>query len=57
MSSAAAAVWPDWSAPTHELTARGKKGTLVDHESETNLGSQAFGSFGEIFLVESPDQR
>ena len=31
--------------------------TLIDQESEANLGGQAYWSFGGLFLVDSPEQR
>ena len=31
--------------------------TLLDQESEANLGGQAYWSFGGLFLVDSPEQR
>lgn len=40
-----------------ELTAAGKTVLVVDQESRTNLGGQAFWSFGGLFLVDSPEQR
>jgi predicted oxidoreductase len=42
---------------THELTIRGKRVALVDQESATNLGGQAWWSFGGLFLVDTPEQR
>jgi predicted oxidoreductase len=42
---------------THELTARGKRVVLVDQESATDLGGQAWWSFGGLFLVDTPEQR
>jgi predicted oxidoreductase len=41
----------------HELTSRGRSVTLVEQESEANLGGQAWWSFGGLFLVDSPEQR
>ena len=31
--------------------------TLLDQESENNLGGQAYWSFGGLFLIDSPEQR
>ncbi|MDM5326588.1 FAD-binding dehydrogenase [Neobacillus sp. CF12] len=42
---------------TAELTESGKKVLLLDQEPETNLGGQAWWSFGGLFLVDSPEQR
>ena len=42
---------------TAELATAGRKVVLVDQEPETNLGGQAFWSFGGLFLVDSPEQR
>ncbi|GAA4705426.1 FAD-binding dehydrogenase [Pseudonocardia yuanmonensis] len=42
---------------TAELAAAGRRVVLVDQEPETNLGGQAFWSFGGLFLVDSPEQR
>jgi uncharacterized protein len=42
---------------TVELTESGKKVLLLDQEPETNLGGQAWWSFGGLFLVDSPEQR
>ncbi|WP_433385294.1 FAD-binding dehydrogenase [Actinoplanes sp. CA-142083] len=42
---------------TSELVAAGKKVLLLDQEPETNLGGQAFWSFGGLFFVDSPEQR
>ena len=41
---------------TAELTRAGRRVLLVDQESETNLGGQAFWSFGGLFFVGSPEQ-
>lgn len=41
----------------HELTRAGKRVALVDQENASNLGGQAFWSFGGLFLVDSPEQR
>ncbi|MEV5532809.1 FAD-binding dehydrogenase [Streptomyces prunicolor] len=42
---------------TAELVAAGKKVLLLDQEPESNLGGQAFWSFGGLFLVDSDEQR
>jgi uncharacterized protein len=42
---------------TAELADAGKKVLLLDQEPESNLGGQAFWSFGGLFLVDSPEQR
>ena len=42
---------------TAELADAGKKVLVLDQEPETNLGGQAFWSFGGLFLVDSPEQR
>ena len=42
---------------TSELVAAGKKVLLLDQEPETNLGGQAFWSFGGLFFVDSAEQR
>ncbi|WP_219412823.1 FAD-binding dehydrogenase [Pseudonocardia nigra] len=42
---------------TAELADAGKQVLLLDQEPETNLGGQAFWSFGGLFLVDSPEQR
>lgn len=42
---------------TCELIDAGKRVILVDQESESNFGAQAWWSFGGIFLVDSPEQR
>ncbi|MFJ8006988.1 FAD-binding dehydrogenase [Streptomyces fagopyri] len=42
---------------TAELAAAGRKVLLLDQEPETNLGGQAFWSFGGLFLVDSDEQR
>ena len=42
---------------TSELIAAGKRVLLLDQESRTNLGGQAFWSFGGLFFVDSPEQR
>jgi predicted oxidoreductase len=41
----------------YELTKAKQKVIIVDQESETNLGGQAFWSLGGIFLVDSSQQR
>ena len=41
----------------HELTRAGRRVLLVDQENASNLGGQAFWSFGGLFLVNSPEQR
>ena len=40
-----------------EAAAVGKKVVIVDQEPRTNLGGQAWWSFGGLFLVDSPEQR
>ena len=40
-----------------ELIAAGKHVTIVDQESETGFGGQAWWSFGGLFLIDSPEQR
>jgi uncharacterized protein len=42
---------------TAELADAGRKVLLLDQEPETNIGGQAFWSFGGLFLVDSPEQR
>lgn len=42
---------------TAELAAAGRRVIVVDQEPGTNLGGQAFWSFGGLFLVGSPEQR
>ncbi|MEU9331812.1 FAD-binding dehydrogenase [Streptomyces sp. NPDC048290] len=42
---------------TAELAAAGRRVLLLDQEPETNLGGQAFWSFGGLFLVDSAEQR
>jgi uncharacterized protein len=44
-------------AAAAELADAGKKVLLLDQEPESNLGGQAFWSFGGLFLVDSPEQR
>jgi len=40
-----------------EAVAAGKRVIIVDQEPRTNLGGQAFWSFGGLFFVDSPEQR
>lgn len=40
-----------------EALASGRRVTIVDQEPRTNLGGQAWWSFGGLFLVDSPEQR
>ncbi|NCT90670.1 FAD-binding dehydrogenase [Cellulomonas sp. APG4] len=40
-----------------ELTAAGRRVTLLDAEPRASLGGQAWWSFGGLFLVDSPEQR
>ncbi|MGK5551619.1 FAD-binding dehydrogenase [Actinomadura kijaniata] len=42
---------------TAELIAAGRRVILLDQEPRTNLGGQAYWSFGGLFLVDSPEQR
>lgn len=42
---------------TAELADAGRRVLLLDQEPESNLGGQAFWSFGGLFLVDSPEQR
>ncbi len=44
-------------AATAELARAGRWVLLLDQEPESNLGGQAFWSFGGLFLVGSPEQR
>ncbi|MGD0609350.1 MAG: FAD-dependent oxidoreductase, partial [Streptosporangiaceae bacterium] len=44
-------------AATAELAQAGRRVLLLDQEPETNLGGQAFWSFGGLFLVDTPEQR
>ncbi len=44
-------------AATAELARARRQVLLLDQEPETNLGGQAFWSFGGLFLVDSPEQR
>src|SRR5579863_9069773 len=40
-----------------EAADAGKRVVVVDQESESNLGGQAFWSLGGLFFVDSPEQR
>lgn len=40
-----------------EAVAAGKRVTIVDQEPRSNLGGQAWWSFGGLFFVDSPEQR
>ncbi|WP_256759429.1 FAD-binding dehydrogenase [Cohnella sp. WQ 127256] len=40
-----------------EMADKGNKVMLLDQESESSLGGQAWWSFGGLFLVDSPEQR
>jgi predicted oxidoreductase len=42
---------------TAELAAAGRRVVLLEQEPATNLGGQAWWSFGGLFLVDSPEQR
>ncbi|MFC9846586.1 FAD-binding dehydrogenase [Streptomyces sp. NPDC060223] len=42
---------------TAELAAAGRRVLLLDQEPESNLGGQAFWSFGGLFLIDSDEQR
>jgi predicted oxidoreductase len=42
---------------TAELARAGRRVLLLDQEPESNLGGQAFWSFGGLLLVDSPEQR
>src|SRR6516162_508337 len=44
-------------AATAELTRAGRRVLLLDQEPESNLGGQAFWSFGGLFLAGTPEQR
>ena len=44
-------------AATAELAQAGRRVLLLDQEPESNLGGQAFWSFGGLFLVNTPEQR
>ena len=44
-------------AAAAELADAGRRVLLLDQEPESNLGGQAFWSFGGLFLVDSPEQR
>jgi predicted oxidoreductase len=37
-----------------ELVDRGRRVLIVDQENSSNLGGQAFWSFGGLFFVDSP---
>lgn len=41
----------------YEATKAGKKVLILDQETETNIGGQAYWSFGGLFFVNSPQQR
>lgn len=41
----------------YEALAAGKRVTIIDQEPRTNLGGQAWWSFGGLFFVDSPEQR
>ena len=40
-----------------EIADAGRRVIVLDQEGESNLGGQAFWSFGGLFLVDSPEQR
>ena len=40
-----------------EAVAAGKRVTIIDQEPRTNVGGQAWWSFGGLFFVDSPEQR
>ena len=40
-----------------EAASAGRRVTLIDQEPRSNLGGQAWWSFGGLFLVDSPEQR
>ena len=42
---------------TAEAGAAGKRVTIVDQEPRSNLGGQAWWSFGGLFFIDSPEQR
>jgi uncharacterized protein len=44
-------------AATAELARAGRRVLLLEQEPESNLGGQAFWSFGGLFLVGTPEQR
>ena len=44
-------------AATAELADAGRRVLLLDQEPESNLGGQAYWSFGGLFLIDSPEQR
>ncbi len=48
--------WPD-SSPASEALDAGRRVVLVDQEPRTNLGGQAWWSFGGLFFIDSPEQR
>ena len=56
MSSWWVPVWPGLVAAC-ELVERGRRVLIVDQENATNIGGQAFWSFGGLFFVDSPEQR
>jgi len=41
----------------NELVQAGRRVALLDQENASNLGGQAYWSFGGLFLVDSPEQR
>ena len=48
----------DWRlVATAEAVAAGKRVTIVDQEPRSNLGGQAWWSFGGLFFIDSPEQR
>ncbi len=40
-----------------EATTAGRRVILIDQEPRSNLGGQAWWSFGGLFLIDSPEQR
>jgi len=40
-----------------ELADAGRRVTIVEQEPTSNLGAQAFWSFGGLFLIDSAEQR
>jgi predicted oxidoreductase len=42
---------------TAELVAAGKRVIVLEQEPQSNLGGQAWWSFGGLFLIDSPEQR
>ena len=40
-----------------EAAAAGRRVTIIDQEPRTNLGGQAWWSFGGLFFIDSPEQR